>query len=249
MRNPRVRGRLEVSGGGAKDIDVLVLREPDLDPWEKNQTVTPLHAARRATTVDLDVPLPGPGRYVVVLSNRFSKLTKKQVAGEVQLTWDDDPSLPTGDELRKQVRFLDLPSTPGRQVVPVKDADSAQAVLLERAATGIPSISVRRRQGNESRVTQVGRYMGAVHEIGVADVHGDGDRDVLIVGAASDSAGARRDLVLVCPRQAASLLLSLIWAGGPEAAPTVRYGDDYAQARFSHEQSFLERIAGAYRSR
>ena len=244
MRNPRVRGRLEVTGGGGKDIDVLVLREPDLDAWEKNQNVTPLHAAKRASTIDLDVPLPGPDRYVVVLSNRFSKLTKKQVAGEVLLTWDDDPSLPTGDELRRQVRFLDLPSAPGRQVVHVRDADTVQAVLLERAATGLPSISVRRRQGNEARVTEVGRYAGTVHEIGLADVHGDGDRDVLVVGAGTDSAGARRDLMLVCPRQHASLSLSLVWARGA-STPTVRYGDDYAQARFAHEQSFLERIAGA----
>jgi hypothetical protein len=249
MRNPRVQGRLEVTGGGGKDVDVLVLREPDLDAWEKNQNITPIHAAKRATTVALDVPLPGPDRYVVVLSNRFSKLTKKQLAGEVMLTWDDDPSLPSGDALRRQVRFLDLPSTPGRQVVQVKDADSVQAVILERAPTGLPSISVRRRQGNEPRVTQVGRYVGTVHEIGLADVHGDGDRDLLIVGAGTDSAGARRDLMLVCPRQNASLSLSLVWARGAENSPTVRYGDDYAQARFAHEQSFLERIVGAYRSR
>lgn len=250
MRNPRVRGRLEVTGGGGKDIDVLVLREPDLDAWEKNQNVTPLHTAKRATTVNLDVPLPGPDRYVVVLSNRFSKLTKKQVAGDVLLTWDEDPSLPSGEELRRQVRFLDLPSTPGRQVVPVMDADSVKAVVFERAATGLPSISVRRRQGGEPRVTEVSRYVGTVHEIGLADVHGDGDRDLLIVGASTDSAGARRDLVLVCPRQLASLSLSLVWARGSGAsAPAVRYGDDYAQARFAHEQSFLERITGAYLSR
>jgi hypothetical protein len=248
MRNPRVRGRLEVTGGGGRDIDVLVLREPDLDAWEKNQSVTPIHAAKRATTVDLDVPLPGPDRYVVVLSNRFSKLTKKQVAGDVLLTWDEDPSLPTGEDLRRQVRFLDLPSTAGRQVVQVMDADSVKAVILERAATGLASISVRRRQGAEPRVTEVGRYLGTVHEIGLADVHGDGDRDVLVVGAGTDSAGARRDLMLVCPRQNASLSLSLVWPRGA-SAPAVRYGDDYAQARFAHEQSFLERIAGAYRSR
>ena len=250
MRNPRVRGRLEVTGDGGKDIDVFMLRVPDLDAWEKNQSVTPLHAAKRASAVDLDVPLPGPDRYVVVLSNRFSKLTKKQVAGDVLLTWDEDPSLPTGDALRRQVRFLDLPSTPGRQAVHVKDADSVQAVLLERGPTGLPSISVRRRHGNEPRVTQVGRYVGSVHEIGLADVHGDGDRDVLVVGAGTDSAGARRDLMLVCPRQNASLSLSLVWARGAEASPpAVRYGDDYAQARFAHEQSFLERVVGAYRSR
>ena len=82
------------------------------------------------------------------------------------------------------------------------------------------------------------------------DLHGDGDQDVLIVGAGSDSAGTRRDLVLVCPRQLASLSLSLVWARGSETSPpTVRYGDGYAQARFAAEQSFLERIAGAYRSR
>ena len=247
MRNARIRGRLEASGGGKKDIDVLVLRESDLVPWEKNQNVTPLHATRRATRVELDVPLPGPGRYVLVLSNRFSKLASKQVAGEAQLTWDDDPALPTGEALRGLVHFVEPRSVPGPQVIPVNPGDSTTAVILERGATGASEIMVRRRQGTEPRVATVGRYSGKVDEIGVADVHGEGDRDVLIVGAGSDSTGTRRDLVLVCPRQLASLTLSLVWARGSESArPTVRYGDGYAQARFSAEQSFLERIVTVY---
>lgn len=247
MRNPRIRGRLEVSGGGRKDVDVLVLRESDLVPWERNKDVTPLHATRRATTVQLDVPLPGPGRYVVVLSNRFSKLASKEIAAEVHLTWEDDPSLPTGEELRRQVRFLDLVSAAERHVIPVNAADSASTVVLEPGPAGPPAIGVHRRQGTDARVTTVGRCSLKVEELGVADVHGEGDRDVLIVGAGSDSAGTRRDLVLVCPRQLASLTLSLVWARGAESRrPTVRYGEGYAQARFAAEQSFLERIAGAY---
>jgi hypothetical protein len=244
MRNPRIRGRLEVSGRGRKDIDVLVLRESDLVAWEKNKAVTPLHAARRVTRVDLDVPLPGPGRYAVVLSNRFSKLASKEIAADVHLTWEDDSSLPTDEALRRNVRFLD-PFAGDRQVIPVNDADSVSTVILERSPAGLPAIAVRRRQGAEPRVTTVGRYSGRVDEIGVADVHGEGDRDVLIVGAGSDSSGTRRDLVLVCPRQLASLTLSLVWARG-SSRPTVRYADGYAQARFSAEQSFLERIAAAY---
>ena len=247
MRSPRIRGRIEVSGGGRKDIDVLVLRESDLVAWEKNKEVTPLHAARRVSRADLDVPLPGPGRYVVVLSNRFSKLASKEIAAGVHLTWEADPSLPTGEALRRHVRFLDIPSAGDRQVIRVNDADSVSTVILERSVAGLPAIAVRRRQGTEPRVTTVGRYAGRVDEIGVVDVHGEGDRDVLIVGAGSDSTGTRRDLVLVCPRQLASLTLSLVWAhGSGSSRPTVRYGNDYAQARFATEQSFLERIVAAY---
>jgi hypothetical protein len=249
MRNPRIRGRLEVSGGGRKDIDVLVLRESDLVAWERNKDVTPLHAARRVTRVELDVPLPGPDRYVVVLSNRFSKLASKEIAAEVHLTWEDDPSLPTGEALRRHVHFLDPPSAGDRQVIPVNDADAVSTVILERSLAGLPAIAVRRRQGTEPRVTTVGRYSGRVDEIGVVDVHGGGDRDVLIVGAGSDWTGTRRDLMLVCPRQLASLTLSLVWAHGSGASrPTVRYADGYAQARFAAEQSFLERIVAAYDS-
>jgi hypothetical protein len=247
MRNPRIRGRLEVSGGGRKDIDVLVLRESDLVAWERNRDVTPLHAVRRVTSVDLDVPLPGPGRYVVALSNRFSKLASKQIAGEVLLTWDEDPSLPTGEELLRNVRFLGLAPVAGPQVIPVNAADSASTVILERSPAGLPAIAVRRRSGTEPHVTAVGAYAGRVEKTGVVDVHGEGDRDVLIVGAGSDSTETRRDLVLVCPRQLASLTLSLIWARGSESSrPAVRYGDGYAQARFAAEQSFLERILAAY---
>lgn len=246
MRNPRIRGRLEVSGGGRKDIDVLVLRESDLVPWERNQSITPLYSQRRVSKVELDVPLPGPDRYVVVLSNRFSKLSSKEISGEAQLTWELDPSLPTGEELRRQVRFLDLSSVADRLMIPVNPADSVSVVIIERNPTGA-AIAVRRRQGTEPRVATVSRHSGRVEEIGVVDLHADGDLDVLVVGAESDSAGTRRDLVLVCPRQLASLTLSLVWANGSKSPrPTVRYVEGYAQARFATEQSFLERIAAAY---
>jgi hypothetical protein len=248
MRNPRLRGRLEVGSGGRKDVDVFVLRQDDLPAWEKGREVIPLHAARRATTIALDVPLPGPGRYVVVLSNRFSKLASKQVSGEVLLTWEDDPSLPAGEALRAQVRFLDLPPAPGRLVVPVNAADSLAVVIIEPAPagpTGLLALQVRRRATPQPEI--VGHWSGQIEEVGTVDLHADGDRDVLVVGSASDSSGARRDLVLVCPRQLASLTLSLVSSSASATSPpVVRYGDTYAQARFAAEQSFLERLVGAY---
>src|SRR5262245_49844585 len=49
MRDPRVKGRLEISGGGKKDLDVLVMRDSSLASWEKKRRVDTLFAARRGT--------------------------------------------------------------------------------------------------------------------------------------------------------------------------------------------------------
>jgi hypothetical protein len=250
MREPRLQGRVEVLKGGGRDVDVIVLRAADLAAWEKHSAVDTIHAARRARTVDLDVALPGPGRYVLVLSNRFSKVASKALDATALLTWKDDPSLPTGEALRHQVRFLEPVPDAWPITVPVSDDDPALAVVLEREPTAArDSVTVRARRPGAagSSLPVVGGFTGAIEDLGTVDLHGDGDRDVFIVTSVPAAEGTRRDLILVCPRQRAGLALSLRWPrDAASGAPDVGYSVGYAQAGFSTEQSFLERVMPAY---
>lgn len=246
MRNPRLEGRVEAKGGGGNDITLLVLRQEDFARWEKHENVEPVFDAERRTVVDLNVPLPGPGGYEIVLSNRFSKLSAKDITGHIALAWDEDPSLPEGDALKAHVHFLNPPKNPDRFAVRVNPEDSTSLVVFQRVHEGSRyTISVRRREGEAMLERSVGEYGGTIEEIGTSDVHGGGDQAVFLVGASSDSAGTRRDLVLVCPRQYGMISLSLVPSkngGPPQEIPS----SEYARPRFSVEQSFLERIKSAY---
>jgi hypothetical protein len=246
MRHPRLQGRIEASGGGGNDIALLILRQEDFPRWEKHESIEPVFDAGRRTVVDLDVALPGPGGYEIVLSNRFSKLSGKDITGHIALIWDEDPSLPEGEGLKAQVHFLNPPKNPDRFAVRVNPEDSTSLVVFQRVHEGGRyTISVRRREGEAMLERSVGEYGGTIEEIGTSDVHGGGDRAVFLVGASSDSAGPRRDLVIVCPRQYGMISLSLVPSkngGPPEEIPS----SEYARPRFSVEQSFLERIKSAY---
>jgi len=75
----RLRGRVETTAGGRHDTDVLVLDVDGFTNFQYNRGFGTLFAARRTAAVTLDVPLPGPGTYYLVLSNRFSAFTGKKV--------------------------------------------------------------------------------------------------------------------------------------------------------------------------
>jgi membrane-associated phospholipid phosphatase len=83
----RLRGRVETVEGGARDIDVLVLDGDALGSFRQNRRYTPVFQARRTSEVALDVPLPGPGQYHLVISNRFSAFTGKVVLLE-EVRWE-----------------------------------------------------------------------------------------------------------------------------------------------------------------
>ena len=85
---PRITGHLATAGGPRNDIRVLVFTKADFDAWERHEEVTPLFQSGRESSVDLDLPVPNSGTYVVVLSNTFSPISSKIVSGKLGLTWD-----------------------------------------------------------------------------------------------------------------------------------------------------------------
>jgi hypothetical protein len=91
----RLRGRVETTAGGRHDTDVLVLDQDGFANFQYNRRFSSVFAAPRTAAVTLDVPLPGPGSYYLVLSNRFSAFTGKTVRVEnVRWICADDLAAP-----------------------------------------------------------------------------------------------------------------------------------------------------------
>lgn len=88
MANPRIEGSLRASGGLGNDIKVYVFSEADYLNWANGHASNPLYESGQVSAADLNVSLPGEGRYVLVLSNTFSLMTPKTLAGTVSLAWD-----------------------------------------------------------------------------------------------------------------------------------------------------------------
>jgi hypothetical protein len=83
----RLRGRVETVEGGARDIDVLVLDGDAFESFRQSRRYTEIFEARRVGEISLDVPLPSPGRYHLVISNRFSPFSGKLVLVE-EVRWE-----------------------------------------------------------------------------------------------------------------------------------------------------------------
>ena len=175
-------------------------------------------------------------------SNRFSKLASKKVTSDLALIWEDDPSLPTGEELRRQATFLDVsPISTGwrfRRRPPTRSPRSSSS-----AGPAICSLSTCAARCHPRR---------SPSDPGPARSKRSARSTCTLTGTGC-SAGRRRAGFerraprpgAGLPRQLASLTLSLVWPRGA-MAETARYGETYSQARFAAEQSFLERIWPAF---
>lgn len=74
-----ITGRVLGVDGGNRDLDVLVLDRDGFTNWHNGTDGSALFVSRRASAATLNVPLPGPGEYSLLISNRFSVLTGKTV--------------------------------------------------------------------------------------------------------------------------------------------------------------------------
>jgi hypothetical protein len=94
----RLRGRIETTDGGRHDTDVMVLDRDGFANFQYNRRFATVFSAPRTAAATLDVPLPGPGSYYLVLSNRFSAFTGKTVKVEnVRWICSDDLPAPEPD--------------------------------------------------------------------------------------------------------------------------------------------------------
>ncbi len=75
-------GRVSGVAGGDRDVDVFLFDEEGYDQWHDGIHPAALFESGRTSSVELEVPLPGPGQYALLLSNRFSLFTDKAVRVE-----------------------------------------------------------------------------------------------------------------------------------------------------------------------
>lgn len=78
----RLTGRVVGLAGAHRDVDVLVLDADGYASWRDGARADPWFSARRTSAATLDVVLPSPGAYYLVVSNGFSTFTPKKVSVE-----------------------------------------------------------------------------------------------------------------------------------------------------------------------
>ena len=82
VRDPRpctLTGRVRGLAGGRRDVEVYVLDEEGYLDWQSGIPPQTIYDSGRSPSARIDVLLPGRGRYHLLLSNRFSFLTRKRV--------------------------------------------------------------------------------------------------------------------------------------------------------------------------
>ena len=82
VRDPRactLTGRVRGLAGGRRDVEVYVLDEDGYLDWQSGIAPHPVYESGRSPSTRIHAELPGKGRYYLLLSNRFSFLTKKVV--------------------------------------------------------------------------------------------------------------------------------------------------------------------------
>lgn len=250
MPEAKLTGRLKAAGGSGNDIQVFVFRQLDFDNWKNGHTAPALFQTDKQTVTEIDLPLE-PGSYVVVLSNQFSAFTPKNVSGALTLSWQDDPTVPSGSALKKLIAFKPVPKNAAQFDVPIKaGAGSGKVTFAHEAADALGpyTITVRRPQGATTLERVLGEFDTSwIEEAGTFDIDGDKVEDVFFVGGSGGSGASTRDLVVVSTTKLALVSLSLFQSHqATEAMAEATYSDNFTDSRFAAEQSFLERIKGAY---
>jgi hypothetical protein len=70
-------GQVTGLSGGDRDLKVYLLDERGYEQWHEEDPPAALFDSGRTSLAELDVPLPGPGKYALLVSNRFSFFTGK----------------------------------------------------------------------------------------------------------------------------------------------------------------------------
>jgi hypothetical protein len=83
----RLRGRVQVLRGGNREVHIVVLTADEYELYRVKGPYSEIFRERNTSDYTLDVELPGPGRYELVISNRTSWLTPKYVLVE-NVRWE-----------------------------------------------------------------------------------------------------------------------------------------------------------------
>lgn len=87
MKNPRVTGRFNASGGSGNDVQVVLASEDDYTNWKNGHEAKVLYGSGKITVGQLDVAIPSSGTYYLAFSNTFSAMSAKTVLADIKLTY------------------------------------------------------------------------------------------------------------------------------------------------------------------
>lgn len=87
MHDAVVVGRFEAAGGNGNDIEVVVAQREGFLNWVNGHGGSILYASGKKTTGTVAVRVQESGQYVVAFNNKFSLLTAKNVAANINLAF------------------------------------------------------------------------------------------------------------------------------------------------------------------
>jgi hypothetical protein len=73
------RGHVQGLEGGNRDVEVYVLDEDGYVNWRNGIEPRAIHESGRTSASTIEIPMPGEGRFHLLISNRFSVFTSKTV--------------------------------------------------------------------------------------------------------------------------------------------------------------------------
>jgi hypothetical protein len=83
----RLSGAFRAFGGSGNDIQVIITDPFDFENWKNNHQTRVLYNSYRVTNGVVSVPEIPPGSYVLAFDNRFSIASRKEITGEIALTY------------------------------------------------------------------------------------------------------------------------------------------------------------------
>ena len=82
----RVSGSFHAFGGSGNDIQVVIASPPEFENWINGHQAQVYYSTDKVTNGTIDRLLP-PGDYTLAFDNRFSAFSRKEVTGEITLTY------------------------------------------------------------------------------------------------------------------------------------------------------------------
>jgi hypothetical protein len=89
LQNPRITGRVSVEGGGANDIELIVVDDQGLQDFSnRKRRFSNQYRALVMNNMNVYIPISRPGTYYVILSNRHALIYGKSVKADLTLEYE-----------------------------------------------------------------------------------------------------------------------------------------------------------------
>ena len=87
MRNPRIVGVFQATGGTGNDIEALIMDDASFPKWTNGHNVTGIYYSGKLSASSINITISNPGIYHLIFDNSFSLITPKEITAKVDLYW------------------------------------------------------------------------------------------------------------------------------------------------------------------